>query len=138
MSSQLIVNEFNDKVVEFLKQSSVLCQRMNNTSVTASDIAKIEGLNMIEPDFLIRLCIRQILKYKDKIDTYDYAFPDKFDVKSLSLTDLSITAVSKYISFMKLFKKLNADNKEVLFDYLQLFCCLALKYAEINILKTAV
>lgn len=137
MNSNIIVKEFNNKTVEFLKQALILCERMDNNAVKAVDIVNIEMLNSVEPDFILKLYIKHMMKYKDKIDNYDHSFLDKFDIKSINFGDLRLTVISKYLTFMKLFKKLNADNKRILFDYLQLFCGLSLKYAEINILKVS-
>lgn len=140
--STVLVEEFNNHTLEFLKQSETLCSLMESDAIKKTDILKLENAIYIDSEFAIKLFLRHVQKYKDKIDSDDYTFIDKIDIKKINLTggsgiagNISIGIINKYLSFIKLFKKLNPDNKATLFKYLKLLCNICLKYAEINILK---
>ena len=128
MSKNQNVIAFNKQLFDFLKQSNILCDRMKSTCIQQTDIIKMENLVNVKEDSLISLFITYGLKYKPIFETYDYNAVGKFDIKSIDLATVNVTAIAKYLEFKKLWDRLNADNKKKIFDYMKSLCNISQNY----------
>ena len=131
---EIIENEFNKIAIQFLEQGKALCDRMNNDSICAGDIIQLETAVKMKRNLIITFASVQLLQYKKYIDNNDFSFIEKFDLKSLRNANMIV--IKKYLSYIKLFKKLNPDNKRILFDYLKIFSDLVVKYEQITQVET--
>lgn len=135
MDNNKLITEYNNITIEFLNQAVNLCSKMDNDAVKLIDVVKLQNILEFENEFAIQFFLRYGIKYKNQIDIYDYSVIDKFDPKNIEIKLTSVSTINKYFAFSKLWKKLNTDNKKIFFDYLQIMCNIALKYAEKTIIN---
>jgi hypothetical protein len=129
----IIINGFNEQFIRFLGEAKMLCDRMGNDSVQAGDLIQLEISLQLKKDLMMNLALTHLIRYKNNIESNDFTFIEKFDIKSI--TNINLTIVKKYLSFIKLFKKLNPDNKRILFDYIRIFLDYSCKYDQLRQLQ---
>lgn len=123
----ILIEEFNKIVFDFLGQIIKVCDNMNNDTLTNTDILKLNNIALIKKHSLINLFTKHCLKFRNKEGNFDYAIFDEFDVAKIK-TKISIEAICKYRSFKILWGKLNADNKKIFNNYFKILGGIADKY----------
>lgn len=123
-----IINDFNNIVIDLASQIATLCP----TSIIANNIDIINQLIRKNNKSIIDIFVLYILKYKPQIDAGDDAFflGTSFD-KEISSVGKNINdndIIKKAFEFKNIWKQLSANNREIVKQYMQILCQLALLY----------
>ncbi len=119
--NKIIICEFNRLVIECIIQ----IQNMSNILITNNDIISIKKFIDKYPDKIVQLFIKFITKHENNFETNNYEILNKINIKEIVLwleIENKLSIINKYISFMKLFNNMNANNKINLcfyFNYLK-------------------
>lgn len=121
MTSETVTN-FNNMLFDLASQIAMICP----TSIIATNIDIVKRLIKREPKKIIDIFVMYILKYKKQIDSGDDAFFINNKFTSEIGDDNSL--LDKVFEFKTLWTQLNQDNRDIVKQYMQYLCQLALAY----------
>lgn len=119
-----IVTNFNTLALEFVTQISSICP----TSFISNNIDIFTRIIRQEPHKVIDIFVEYVLKYKPRIDASD----ETFFINNTFSADVgqNSDAISKVFEFKTIWKQLSNANKEIVKQYMQYLCQLALNYTN--------
>jgi hypothetical protein len=119
-----IINNFNTIALEFATQIGTVCP----TSFIANNIDILTRVIKQEPQKILDLFVEYVLKYKPQIDAKD----EKFFMNNTFSNDIegNSDAIGKIFEFKTFWKQLSHHNKEIVQQYMQFLCQLALSYTD--------
>lgn len=118
------INEFNGLVMELASQLSKICP----TSVISNNISVIKQMIKSHPTKIMDIFVMYVLKYKQQIDAGNETFFLENSYLSESKNDPD--AMKQIFTFKNIWSTLHSDNKEVVIQYMQLLCQMALLYVN--------
>jgi hypothetical protein len=127
LSSQELINLFNDFLYDLLKQLTSIIK--NDEDLTHCfnvfrDVVKIQQTLVID-QFNIN-----VLEYYDKIKTKDIEFFMNENTSTSKFEGTSV--VSKIFKFKKLFQKLSKKEQDMFFYYLNILCYIGARYFTLS------
>lgn len=128
MSTDEIIDNFNNIAIEFINQLKIVCPH----SVIANNVDAIEMLinNQATKSKIIDQFTFYVLKYKDKIDEHneDFFLHETFETESSGNSSI-IMLISE---IKEAWKNLCNDDKNKIFDYLRVMCFYSQEYLLIT------
>ena len=122
MSLADIVNNFNITVDIFIKYIRMIEE--NNDIAYYHKLAN--KLSQIDSTRLIEQFVIHGIPFSDEIENHDEMFFLKIDYEK-NVTDNNISLI-KIVNWKKIFKNLNSEKKEAIFEYFQAFLFYAKEY----------
>lgn len=127
-----VVLEFNTNLMDLVTQISQLCP----TSIIANNMDVFDQVVKTSPKKPIEGFVLYVLKYKKRIDDGDESFfmtnsftTDVADFKSHN-TGEDGDIMKKIFEFKSIWKQLKRENKDIVIQYMQILCDLALTYLD--------
>lgn len=124
MNINEIVTNFNGVAIDFMNQLKNVCPH----SIIANNIDAIESLMTMKGHErkIIDQFTYYVLKYKDKIDSYDESFFISCSFHNEANGSASITMLINELK--EIWLKINKDDKKKIFDYLRVLCYYSQEY----------
>jgi len=131
-----IICDFNSLFYQLATQVSILCPK----TFICKNIDVLEQIIKNDPEKVISLFTKYVLKYKQPIDRGDDDFflNNPFDIEIQRLDrakakSLEYNVVKRIFEFKEIWKKQRQDNKDTIVQYMQFLCQLSLKYLNIKL-----
>jgi hypothetical protein len=122
VSKDVLLVEFNDICLKFIEQIACICP----DSVIANNTDIIRRIIHTTPVKIIDIFVLYILKYKPHIDARN----EQFFLEGMFADDThdDNDIITKIFEFKTLWRTLSDNNKDVVIQYMQILCQLALEY----------
>jgi len=119
-----VINDFNDTFMFMIKDIANVCPK-SMVGTHQKDIEKL-AKNKEKPTLLIDMFVMKVLKYKNEIkerkDTFFLSKSYDDDVESNAFL------LHKILEFKSIWVDLKHENREIVFDYMNILCDLADAY----------
>lgn len=126
--SSTTVTEFNNMLIDLASQLAVLCP----SSIIANNIDVLTHIVKKKPKVVIDAFVLYVLKYKQRIDAGDEDFflNNSFDseISDVEKRTNENDLVKKAFEFKAIWKQLSQQNRDIVKQYMQYMCQLALTY----------
>jgi len=116
------IHNFNNMFTELVNQLSIICP----TSIIANNNGILKQIIRKDQKKIIDIFIQYVLKYKPLIDKGDDVFFMNNTYSNECGSDDNM--INKVFEFKELWKQLNQNNKNIVIQYMQLLCQIALSY----------
>lgn len=128
MEKMSTIIDFNNTVLELASQFAILCP----TSIIANNLDILNQLIKKNNKAIIDIFVMYFLQYKPKIDAGDEEFflNNSFDneLSEVGSTINNNEIIKKVFEFKTIWRQLKYENREVVKQYMQFLCELALSY----------
>lgn len=128
MEKMSVVADFNNMVIDLASQLSMLCP----TSIIANNLDILNQLIKKNNRVIIDIFVMYVLRYKPRIDAGDdefflnNSFDNELNEVGREIDDNDM--IKKAFEFKTIWKQLKTENREVVKQYMQFLCQLALTY----------
>jgi hypothetical protein len=116
------IHNFNNMFIELVSQLSTICP----TSIIANNSNILRQIIRKDQKKVIDIFVQYVLKYKPQIDKGDETFFMNNTYSNECGADDSM--INKVFEFKELWKQLSPDNRNVVIQYMQFLCQIALNY----------
>lgn len=118
------VHNFNNMFIELVSQLSTICP----TSIIANNSNILKQIIKKDQRKVIDIFVHYVLKYKQQIDKGDESFFINNSYSGECGSDEGM--VNKVFEFKELWKQLSPDNRNIVIQYMQFLCQIALNYID--------
>lgn len=128
MEKMSTIIDFNNMVIELASQLAILCP----TSIIANNLDILNQLIRKNNKAIIDIFVMYVLQYKPRIDAGDdefflnNSFENELNEVGRAINDNDM--IKKAFEFKTIWKQLKYENREVVKQYMQFLCQLALTY----------